>query len=611
MESLRSIRVLFLLAMGMAMSLPSSAAPFKVLEQRVSTTDGTQLRTFVYLPEGAGPFPTLVYRTPYGAPFGTLGGYPEQENRGTVEDPTRVGWPLITDAGYALVVQYIRGRFGSEGTNQLFWTEREDGADLVHWILDQDWSDGRLGSLGDSAYGITSLLLASAQPTRLTAAYAQVASGDLFNSSVLGPGGALKLESFLVWVNEQASSAGLAQYRSLGLQVGEIESVREEMLRYGNLIESGIEQPHESEVWLRLPLIDHPATSPVISAWTRLLEEGYESDWARKLQTADSIEVPTLQVSMWHDVFNTSAIETFLQVDQRTGTQRLMVMNGTHYSIDGPDAWPVRPMLPWFDYWLKGEEGALDGFPKISFALSGAEDVWYAAETWPPAGVSNRHFTLHGDGSLDESAPAENEPARDYVYDPQNPVPTIGGRNLIIEAGPRDQRPVEPPHRDDVLLYRSTPLEEDLTIMGPVSVDLSVASDRPDTDFTAKLIDLFPDGTAMLVVDGIIRARYRGGGPEQDLLSAGEVVELTIELGHIAYRFSAGHRLQVDISSSNFPQWDRNPNTGGVLYQEHTTVPATNMIYHEAERRSTLHLPVLEEPSGVTQLDWKRLALEP
>ena len=602
--SLQSFSALCLIAVATGTSLSTSAAPFTVAEHQLFTSDGTQLRTFVYLPEGTGPFPTLVYRTPYGAPFGTLGGYPEQENRGSVDEPTHVGWPLITDAGYALVVQYTRGRFGSEGTDQLFWTDREDGVDLANWIREQEWSTGRLGSLGDSAYGITSLLLASAQPAQLTAAYAQVASGNLFNGAILGPGGALKLESFLPWVNRQASSAGTAHFLSLGLQGDEAVMAKEEALEYGALINANIDRPHENEMWLRLPLIDHPATAPVMPAWTMLLSEGYESDWARKLHTAESIDVPTLQVSMWHDVFNTSAIETFMRADHRTGTQRLMIMHGTHYSIDGPDAWPVRPMLPWFDYWLKGDEDALDPFPKVSFALGGRDDEWYASETWPPLGVSSRAYTLHGDGSLDELAPGSDESSRGYTYDPENPVPTVGGRNLRIAAGPRDQRSVEPPHRDDVLLYRSTPLAEDLTIMGPVSVTLNVASNRPDTDFTAKLIDLHEDGTAMLLVDGIIRARYRDGAPEEKLLTAGEVVEVTINLGHIAHRFSAGHRIQVDISSSNFPQWDRNPNTGGVLYRDNTTVRADNTIYHSAEHPATLHLPVLEESTHVTQLDW-------
>jgi putative CocE/NonD family hydrolase len=570
---------------------------FRVIETGMETADGVNLRTFVYLPIGAGPFPALIYRTPYGAPFNTLGGYPRQENRATAASPTDVGWPAITAEGYALVVQYTRGRTGSEGEDRVFTTDREDGAELVAWAQRRPWSNGRIGVLGDSAYGITSLLLTSAQPPGLTAAYEQVASGDLFDKSLLGPGGALKYEFVMPWMAEQAMAADAFHYGAVGLRGAEADRVRADIrARVEELLaaaEAG--QAHESPIWRHLPMIEHPAVAPVMPVWADMLTAGYRSDFTRAHDTAELISVPMLHVGMWYDIFNPAMMETFTRIETRMGNQRLMIMDGTHYDIDDPATWPIYPMIPWFDYWLKGDEDALDDLPKISFQVSGSPGEWYSAESWPPAGARPRTLYLHGDGTLNDTPPRDDEATRSYTYDPQDPVPTIGGRNLYIAAGPMDQRPVEPPHREDVLVYSGASLRDDLLIAGPMNLRLHVSSDRPDTDFTAKLIDRHPDGTAWLVADGIIRARYREGGPEQVLMSPDEIYPLTVEFGHIAYRFRAGHRIQVDVSSSNFPQWDRNPNTGGTLYRDERTVPADNTIHHDARHVSSIVLPALED----------------
>jgi putative CocE/NonD family hydrolase len=579
---------------------------FRVIETGMETRDGVNLRTFVYLPSGEGPFPTLIYRTPYGAPFNTLGGYPAQGNRSTAERPTEVGWPAITDEGYALVVQYTRGRTGSEGEDRVFTTDRADGADLVAWVRRRPWCNGRIGVLGDSAYGITSLLLASADPSGLTAAYEQVATGDLFDKTLLGPGGALEYEFTMPWMAEQAMNADEFHYRAVGLRGEAARTARSETRALVEQILAAAEAgtASESPIWRHMPLIDHPAVAPVMPIWGQMLGAGYRSDWTRQLDTGDRISVPMLHVGMWYDVFNTAMMETFGRIEARTGNQRLMVMDGTHYDIDEPAGWPIHPMIPWFDHWLKGDAGSIDDLPKIAFAVSGSPGEWYGAGHWPPVGAQSETLYLHADGSLSSSPPRPGDGVREYRYDPQDPVPTVGGRNLYVRAGPMDQRPVEPPRRDDVLLYTGDPLEADLLIAGPVSVRLQVSSDRRDTDFTAKLVDRYPDGTAMLVVDGIVRARYREGGPEEVLMSPGEIYPLTIELGHIAYRFRAGHRLQVDISSSNFPRWDRNPNTGGPLYTGGETVPANNRIHHDARHSSAIVLPEVLDTSLLRPLQW-------
>ena len=579
---------------------------FRVIETGMETRDGVNLRTFVYLPLGEGPFPVLIYRTPYSAPFNTLGGYPRQENRGIAERPTDVGWPAITDEGYALVVQYTRGRTGSEGEDRAFTTDRDDGAALVAWIQRRPWSNGRIGVLGDSAYGITSLLLASAQPQGLTAAYAQVASGDLFDKSLLGPGGALDYEFTLPWLAEQAMNADEFHYWAVGYRGKEAVRVRGETR---NLVEELLAaadagQTSQSPIWRYLPLIEHPAVAPLLPVWRKILTAGYRSEWTREHNTAERISVPMLHVGMWYDVFNPAMMETFVRVDARTGSQRLIVMDGTHYDIDDPARWPIYPMIPWFDYWLKDDTGAIDSLPKISFEVSGSPGEWYSAESWPPAGMEPGIMYLHEDGSLNDSAPQVDDGFREYVYDPADPVPTVGGRNLYIPAGPLDQRSVEPPHRADVLLYLGAPRQEDLLIAGPLSLRLHVSSDRPDTDFTAKLIDRHPDGTATLVADGILRTRFREGGPEEVLMIPGEIYPITIELGHIAYRFRVGHQLQVDVSSSNFPRWDRNLNTGGPLYQNGHSMPANNRVHHDSGFTSAIVLPVIADTSVLQRVIW-------
>ncbi|MDH3420458.1 MAG: CocE/NonD family hydrolase [Gammaproteobacteria bacterium] len=597
----------WLVFIGLAMATIGQAQErFRIIETGMETRDGVNLKTFVYLPADEGPFPTLIYRTPYGVPFNTLGGFPRQENRETARRPAEVGWPAITDRGYALVVQYTRGRTGSEGEDRIFTTDREDGADLVAWIERRPWSNGRIGVLGDSAYGITSLLLASANPPGLDAAYVQVATGDLFDKTLLGPGGALAYEFTMPWMAEQAMNADPFHYEAIGYPEAAAASVRAEVRARVDDILAAAEggSAATSPIWRHLPLIEHPAVAPALPLWVEMLNAGFRSDWTGALDTSSGIEVPMLHIGMWYDVFNTAMMETFMRTEARTGNQRFVIMDGTHYAIDDPSAWPIFPMIPWFDYWLKDDAEAIEELPKIAFAVSASPGEWYASPSWPPSGVETRTFYLHADGSLGDQTPVRDAPSRSYVYDPDNPVPTLGGRNLYIAAGPMDQRPVEPPNREDVLVYTGERLDEDVVIAGRMRINLSASSNRPDTDFTAKLIDRYPNGTTMLVADGIVRARYREGGPEQRLLEPGQVYSMPIELGHIAYRFRAGHRIQVDVSSSNFPRWDRNTNTGGPLYRERTTAPAANRIHHDNVNPSSLELPVLVTTDELEPISW-------
>jgi putative CocE/NonD family hydrolase len=242
----------------------------------------------------------------------------------------------------------------------------------------------------------------------------------------------------------------------------------------------------------------------------------------------------------------------------------------------------------------------------------GAEE-WHYADQWPPRGIDYATYYLHGDGTLSTDMPAINEAQKSYVYNPQDPVPTVGGRNLLIQAGSLDQWSVEPPTRNDVVVYTSDVLQEDVEVTGRVKVVLHASSNCTDTDFTAKLIDVYPDGSTMLILDGVIRARYRESTRYEVLMDPGTIYEFTLDLGDISQVFKAGHRIQVDISSSNFPRRDRNPNTGNPLYTDgpEDIIVAENTIYHDAEHPSYILLPVMSPKpkvfEGSAKIDAKEL----
>jgi putative CocE/NonD family hydrolase len=255
-------------------------------------------------------------------------------------------------------------------------------------------------------------------------------------------------------------------------------------------------------------------------------------------------------------------------------------------------------LLRWFDHWLKDvDNGIMDEPPVTVFTLG--ENRWQALEDWPPPAMRSVPWYLHsatganslrGDGSLSTVPPAD-EPPDTFSYDPADPVPTLGGNNLIIDMGVRDQRPVE--ERDDVLVFTSEPLERPIEITGPVTVELWASSSAVDTDFTAKLIDVRPDGYAMNLLDGIIRARYRESASDPVPMEPGKPYRFTIDLWATSNVFLPGHRIRLEVSSSNFPRFDRNLNTGAPFGEGSVGVPARQSIYHQADRPSCVVLPVI------------------
>jgi hypothetical protein len=278
--------------------------------------------------------------------------------------------------------------------------------------------------------------------------------------------------------------------------------------------------------------------------------------------------------------------------------------NGGHNGPGSP--LPYDPLYRWFDYWLKGIDTGIMNEPPILYyrmidyaTLTGD---WLYANQWPLPDVEEKTLFLHTDGTLSANFPEGKEASKSYKYDPNNPVPTMGGRNLFIPNGSMDQTTVEPPYRNDVLVYTSEVLKNDVDISGKVKVILHASSSCKDTDFTAKLINVYPDGRKMLILDGVIRARYRESPRHETFMQPGQIYEFTINLGDTSQLFQAGHRIQVDISSSNFPRRDRNTNTGHALYiidTNNDAVIASNTIYHDGKNPSYVVLPIVPPKGGI------------
>ena len=314
-----------------------------------------------------------------------------------------------------------------------------------------------------------------------------------------------------------------------------------------------------------------------------------------------TIEIPGFHVTSWFDIFQTSVLAAFSDIQARVGNQKLWIGPNEHYFVYQSNFWPRDPYFEWFDFWLKDKPSAIMDEPAVSYSPRAwvedretyTPDDWRHAEYWPPPNSGPQRLYLRGDGGLAAAGPGG--PPLSYQYDPRRPIPTFGGRNMLIDAGPRDQRPAQA-LPDYGLIYRGAPLAQELTIAGEVRVTLHVQSDCPDTDFVAKLIDLHPDGRAMLLMDGVIRAMYRDPSGEPRPLFLGRIYQLTISLGHIHHTVATGHRIEVDVTSSNFPRRARNTNSGNPVLANDCDADiriARNTVHHAEATPSFLDLPVL------------------
>jgi hypothetical protein len=555
----------------------------------VPVRDGVRLSTDIYMPDAPGPFPVILIRTPY------------NNNR----EPDVQDAVYFASRGYAVLLQDVRGRGDSEGEWAPFLHEAEDGYDAQEWAGKQSWSTGKVGTSGASYVGLTQWLPAPLRNPHLAAMAPRVGFSNLYHNWVY-TGGAFQLGFNLRWgAIQMHTRTNRTQYLWLP------------------------EEVHLSRLFWHLPLItgDEAAGRPCefYEEWIR--HPSYDSYWERlgniEAKYAE-IDVPAYGFGGWYDVFLQSTLNNFMGVKKqgcsekaRRGQKVLIGPwihclgdRGTCSKTGDIDFGPASLIdlrgeeLRWFDYWLKGMDNGIPDEPRVKVFVMG-RNRWREADTWPiPGARYTRYYfhsrgkanSLHGDGGLGTAAPGD-QPPDTYVYDPGNPVPTLGGSACCgedvtpITMGPRDQRPAE--ERADVLVYTTPPLEEDVEVTGPVSVMLYAASDARDTDFTAKLVDVFPDGYAMNVAQGIIRARYRDSWERPALLEPGRLYQYTIDLWSTSNCFLRGHRIRVEISSSNFPQFDRNPNTGHPFGLDAELRPARQTVFHDADHPSHILLPIV------------------
>jgi len=544
----------------------------------VEMSDGALLYTRVYLPDpdiwGPGPYPVILSRTPYG--IGTPG-----------SDPTT--WPVDVQLGYVRVDQDTRGRYFSQGLDRLFYDDTSDGYDAVDWIAAQEWCDGNIGAYGYSAPGITAFLAAGEPHPNLKAIAPLSSSGNLMTDLTF-EGGAFRGDSLLWGIGQTAGGLSTVPggHQDL-LGISPSDWMTHTMMLYGllgNLLGYASYPTAPGSYWMHLPWYDfHPSYTTMQPYGNEIISHPDQDAWRDSYKVYDTVEVPTLLATGWYDFFQRCQINDFVTLQDRDIPVKLVVGPGTHGTP------PPIPVYEWFDYWLKGLDNGIMDEPPIQYYCLEA-DEWRWANEWPPEEVEYVDYYLHEGGVLSSDEPTGWEEPASYTYDPMDPVITRGGANLMLSSGSLDQTPVVL-GRDDILTYTGSPLAEEVEVAGPLTVVLSASSNCADTDFTAKVIDICPTGELMLVADGIIRARYRDSMATPELMEPGEVYTITFDIGNIDYLFEAGHSIRVDISSSNFPKYERNLNTGGELYTETEWTVAENTIYHDAANPSYIMLPVV------------------
>jgi len=542
----------------------------------MKTRDGVTLYADVVRPDSPERFPVLLSRTPYG-------------KKGSA-DPNGLN-ASYAQYGYVFITQDCRGRFESEGEYDTIFQEAPDGYDAVEWAARLPWSNGRVGTMGQSYLGLTQYLTAcnDPMPPSLQCMAPVSASADYHASWIYQTGG----------------------------EDGELAGVR--TTRWG----LNAFTPLTDEWYRHLPIKDWgellKETAPYMADHIAHADDGEYWYRANVNHFAETISTPMLHVTSWYDTFAEGGPAAYQSITAKSqfevarAGQRLIIGPWGHLlpyttpssrgagDIDfGPNALIdlSETLLRWFDYWLKDVDNGMMDEPPVSVFTLG-ENRWQHLSDWPPPNMRQVRYFLHsggeanslnGNGAL-STVPPSQEQADTYVYDPDNPAPSLGGNNLTVDMGVQDQRPVE--ERNDVLVYTSEPLTQPLEITGPVTVTLWASSSAVDTDFTAKLIDVHPDGYAQNLLNGIIRARYRDSATTPELMEAGKPYEFAIDLWATSNVFLPGHRIRLEISSSHFPEFDRNLNTGESFGEGTQWVSAQQTVFHQEDRASYVLLPVI------------------
>ncbi|GHH66235.1 hypothetical protein FHS35_008778 [Streptomyces umbrinus] len=573
----------------------------------VPMRDGIALATNVWRPEGPGPFPVLLVRTPYG-----------KDDAGTYGNPKLPDVFAFVDAGYAVVAQDVRGTSRFPGAFVPHANEGRDGADTLTWLAGQPWCDGAVGMWGGSYMGFAQWQAAVHETPALRAIAPVMTSADPYAAPWYSPGGAVSQDTVLTW-------GTLSALRNLrrGLADGHGDPGDAHALL------SGLSDPrllHDP-----LPVADRGAVTRHLPWAGQVLDHPERDTFWQEVASIDDcgdITVPALHVGGWYDVFIGETVRSYTTMRRHGGSaaardgQRLVIgpwchsdgadlgtfpdrSFGLHSSIKAADVTGAH--LRFFDRWVRGLTDNPDDIHRVRIFVMGV-DRWRDEVDWPLPDTRHTDFflagggranTAGGDGVLTRDA-VSMEAADTFLYDPRRPVPSLGGTVLAAASGafpgPADQAAVET--REDVLCFTTPVLKHSVEVTGHVTLVLHVSSSAPDTDFTGKLVDLHPDGRAILLCEGIQRARYRTSLTNPEPMEPGTVYELTVDLRVTANVFLPGHRIRLEVSSSNFPRYDRNTNTGGTIAadSEDDLTVAVNRIHHGPAHPSRLILPLVERP---------------
>nr|BAA01048.1 glutaryl 7-ACA acylase precursor [Brevibacillus laterosporus] len=584
----------------------------------VEMRDGVKLATDIYLPvakteqEKKDGFPTLVFRTPY-----------NKDTYGKTEGP------FFAKRGYAVVVQDTRGRYKSEGEWNFVFDDAKDGYDLIEWAAVQDFSTGKVGTMGLSYMAYTQYVLAESKPPHLVT---MIPLEGMSNPAeeVFFTGGAMQLDRYLSWTLGQAVDTARRLDEKNGNTVNQ-DKIKKALDDY--------------EKWLNhMPRSKVAPLNQMIDWWKEAMDHPEYDEYWKSIspqEQHDTWPVPTYHVGGWYDILlngtsknyigitENGPTERYLPALEKTvniqDTQKLLIgpwthgypqtavgtfnfpkadLSDVHNAGNGADNWRLE-QLRWFDYWLKGiDNGIMDEDPVKLYIMKGENDgFWRTEKEWPIARTEYTNYYLHdgksgtidslNDGILSTEKPKSGKKADSYLYDPKNPTPTVGGNisgtTPNDERGPQDQQGIE----KDVLTYTTEVLNEDTEVTGPIKVKLWASTNAKDTDFAVKLTDVYPDGRSIIIQDSIIRGRYHESREKETLLEPGKIYEFTIDLGSTANIFKKGHRIRVDVSSSNYPRFDNNPNTGHKFGNDAAMKTAKNTIYHDSEHPSHIILPII------------------
>ena len=547
------------------------------IDVRVPMRDGVELSADVYLPAKEGKWPVILERTPY-----------DNSNSFYVNRAL-----YFARRGYAYVVQDCRGRNDSDGRWYAWDSEINDGRDTLDWCGTQPWSDGNVGMNGMSYMGLVQWMAAPTGSPYLKTIIPQMAPADFYLYGMNYTGGAFQLHINLPWA--MANSSRTRQPLSLY---------------------------DWDKLFRHVPILtaDEEATGRAIDFYRNWVRRSNWDDYWKKIGNYGKfgrMDLPILQIAGWWDIHGVSLFANYEGI-RTEGTERAkrlqkVVMGpwvhtekperktgiidfGEHSVIDLYALW-----LGWMDRWLKGIDNGIEDLPPLQLFIMG-RNQWREARKWPLPETrwtpyylwsEGRANTLFGDGALDVRKPDSEQPADSYVYDPEDPVPLVTG----IRDGshpPADHRPIE--RRDDVLVYTSGPMEKELEVTGPVTARIYASSSASDTDWTVRMLDVFPDGRSVNLCEGILRARFRESFEKPVLMTPGAVYEFNVNLGVTGHAFLPGHRIRLQVSSSNFPRFDRNLNNGGAPGIDPEIVVASQKVYHDERYPSHVLLPVI--PSG-------------